>query len=143
MFINNNSYNTDLKEINSLRYVFSMNYIRQNSYTDELCAIIGKHIESLSVDFDIISHRFAIKIKKTTMKRIPGFIHDPNFYYSKVADIFYEFIWSNKDEIYNDLISIGANPEDIFKSIEANRNILANICYISCIEDNIIFLNIY
>ena len=142
MIIDNQSYPTDLVDVNNMRYLLFTNLYSNANALIKLTEIIAKHIECLSIDYNAFNYTFTVKIKKTAMRRLHGFRHDPNFYYQIIPDIFSEFITANKDTILAALASSYQNPTEVLNSIYMNKCIMANLCHISCISDNIIVIKL-
>lgn len=142
MIIDNRSYPTDLVDVNNVRYLLFTNLYNDTNALSRLTEIIAKHIECLSIDYNSSTYTFTVKIKKTAMRRLHGFRHDPNFYYQVIPDIFSEFIAGNKDRILAALSSTYQNPSEVLNSIYMNKYIMANLCHMSCISDNIIVIKL-
>lgn len=142
MIIDNRSYPTDLVDVNNVRYLLFTNLYSDANALAGLAEIISKHIECLSIDYNASTYTFTIKIKKTAMRRLHGFKHDPNFYYQAIPDIFFDFITANQEKVLKALACTYANPTEVLNSIYVNKFIMANLCHVSCISDNIIVIKL-
>lgn len=138
MIIGDKLYSSDLAGSNQLRYFLFTNLYSDRSYIESLSNIIAKHIDCLSIEYSEESYSFTIKIKKTAMRKFPGFEHDPNFYYQKIKDIFDEFIHTHEAAISN--LLFGNNCGDLYQVVSSLYYPL--LCHLSCIFDNIIIIKL-
>ena len=139
---NNTQYQNDLIDINKIRYILFDAFYKNFAYMQNLTDIISKHIDCLSIDYSGSSYTYTIKIKKTAMRRYHGFKHDPIFYYSRIADIFKEFIISNEYEVALNMMKHYEKPYEVLHYLYDNPALLANLCHISCIADNILVVKL-
>lgn len=147
MIINDTNYRVDLTYIDNIKYLiftnlFFSNLYENNTYIQDLTEIISKHIDCLSIDFSKTNYMFIIKIKKTSMKKIRGFSHEPNFYYQIISEIFDEFIHKNENVILSILSQNYSDPERALQYLYSNTYILANFCHVSSITDNMLTIKL-
>ena len=142
VYENNTQYQNDLIDINKIRYILFENFYSNFAYLQNLTDLISKHIECLSIDYSSTTFTYTIKIKKTAMRRLYGFKHDPIFYHAKIADIFKEFILSNEYEVALLMMKQYDAPYDVLRYLYDNPALLANLCHISCIADNILVVKL-
>lgn len=138
MYIADQNYQTDLTMINKFRYSLFIHFYNNPTYIDALTKIIARHIDALYVDYDSIRYVFTIKIKKTSMRRIHGFTHNPNFYYPIIIAIFTDFIKEYISDAYRSIGHQEGEDVSILEKLFENPSLMANLCHISCISDNII-----
>ncbi len=142
MFIDNANYETNLTDIQNIRYLLFLNLYGNEAYINLLSEIIAKHIDCLSIDYNSNNYTFTIKIKKTAMRKYHGFNHNPNYYYQIIHNIFKEFISNNLDIISYILKSKYSNPQEIINKFNAGVYCIENLCYVSCIADNILIIKL-
>lgn len=142
MYINDKSFDTNLIDVNKVRYLLFTHLYNNPASIDNLTSIIGKYIECLGINYDPNTFTFTIKIKKTAMRRIHGFKQDPSFYYIKIPEIFREFLSANEGVIMPALQQDYPNPKDVLNTIYLNYSIMANLCHVSCIADNIVIIKL-
>ena len=142
MFIDDKKYQTNLADINSLRYLLFTNFYNNMSYIQNLTEIISKNIECLGIDYSAFEYSFTIKIKKTAMRRMHLFKHKPDFYYQIIPAIFNEFIKNNEQEVLKALSTRYDNPYRVLQYLYETPGFLANLCHLTCIDDNIIIIKL-
>ena len=148
MIIDGKLYPVDLSTINSIRYFLYNNFYNNDESIYNLKSIISKYIECLSIDYNYNDYEFIIKIKKTAMRKNSGFNNEPTFYYSRISEIFKEFIGNYENSIKEYLRIQYSSKYDsdyitnIFNRIINDSNILANLCYVSCLGDNILVIKL-
>lgn len=146
MFINNKQYNVDLTNINKLKYVISVAICNSPEMIDQLMSIIKKYIEYLDISFDLSAFAIIVKIKKTAMRKMYKFKHEPSYYYDFTRKIFLEFIQQNEQLILNRLATLDSNNDyvkakEYLNYVYGSPSILANICHVTCIGDNVLIIN--
>lgn len=146
MIVNNKQYDINLDDINRLRYLLFTNLYSDGRYIEQLLGIIQANIEALDITFDPQFFTITVKIKKTAMRKMPRFKHEPNYYYVPIQNIFKTFIQSN-EVLIRTLLSRTLG-DDINKA-QAYLNylyltpvILANLCHVSCMADNILVIKL-
>lgn len=142
MFINNQLFETDLANMNNIRYLFFIHLYCNSKCIKSLTDIITKHIECLSIDYSQTTYTFTIKIKKTVMRKIHGFKQDPNFYYLSIPNIFMDFIKANEQDVLSALSERYDNPYTVLDNLYSNPRLMANLCHVSCIADNIVYIKL-
>ena len=80
MNVNNKQYDINLTSINTLHYLLFTNFYSDRNYIDQMLNIIRVNIECLDINFDPQFFTVTVKIKKTAMRKIPKFKHEPNYY---------------------------------------------------------------
>ena len=103
----------------------------------DLMDIIRTTIDPVSIEFDVATYSFFIKIKKTNMKKNKGFTNIPEFYYGNfIIPVFLEFIQTH----YNDIV----NLRDPFMTdmVISNPSALINICHVTCLSDNMVVVKL-
>lgn len=142
MFIENKQYRTDLIDINRLRYLLFTNFYGKMEYIQKLTEIINKNIDCLGIDYCSRNYTFTVKIKKTAMRKQHKFRHNPGFYYQIIPNIFSEFIKMNEQDVISVLGTVYDDPYTVVQYLYNNPMMLCNLCYVSCISDNIIFIKL-
>lgn len=142
MFIENVRFSTNMTDINKIRYLLFTNFYNNSMYIEQLKEIINRHIECISVEYSSSDYTFTIKIKKTAMRKLPGFVHNPNYYYHTIPNIFKEFISNNKQSILHVLRMMYNDPSQVLEQIYDNHFIMANLCHTTCIADNIVVIKL-
>ena len=144
MFIDNTQYQTNLVDVNNIRYLLCVNFYSNPNMITNLAEIIRRNIECLSLEFSAEDFSFMIKIKKTAMRKLKGFEHNPSYYYQTIAKIFKEYISNNEQVILHALkCSIpDKDPYMILRYIYDNQDIMANLCHVTCIFDNTLIIKL-
>lgn len=142
MIIDKHSYETDLTLVNEIRYILFTKVYNDITSIKSLTDVISHSIDCLSIEYDHMSYTFTIKIKKTSMRKIHGFNHNPNFYYAVVSDIFKLFLDMNENTIVDALSVKFTDPIAIFVNLLHSPSKLSNLCHVSCISDNIIVIKL-
>ena len=144
MIIGNTAYSTtDLGDVLVFRHCI-FNLFQNNNYIQQLKDIISRHIDCLEIRYDQCTFTFYIKIKKTAMRKCHGFNHDPIFYYSKIQDIYKEFISCNENYIIPAVTQElhMTSPNEVSRLIYERSPMLANLCHVSCISDNVVVIRL-
>lgn len=142
MFIDQQIYCTDddMKIANHLRYWLHTNYYNADSIKS-LIDILTKYIDCLDASYDTIDKVILIKIKKTSMKKRHGFRHEPTYYYPIMCQVFKEFLMNVSPSYLNQLI-VDLGVYTNIDTIIGDFCILTNLCFVSCISDNIISIKL-
>ena len=132
--------NTNIDESYKLKSVIYQSGIYSDENIASLVEKINVMLDAFSVQF--INGSINIKTKKSCMKKIPNYNHNPNFYYMYLAPVFMEFYQSMADTViplynttYNDNIDYTVY----------NGMLMQNLVYlinIHTIQDNIIIVNL-
>ena len=139
-------HHDNMNIVHHIRYILFKYFYSNPVYIEQLNQIINKNIDCLSVEYDNLNYTFTIKIKKTSMRKIRGFSHDPIFYYHLLPGIFKEFINNNislieyylTERVSNDKTTINHCMNNLYSDIYC----LNNICGISCLGDNILLIKL-
>lgn len=142
MFIDNKLYSSNLIDIDNMRYILNNTLYRDMAAIECLKQIICKYIDCLGIEFSPSEFSFTIKIKKTSMRKISGFKHMPDYYYQTIPSIFKEFISSHEQNVLQGLRTIYQDPYSALQYYYNNLSILANLCHLTCISDNIIIIKL-
>lgn len=142
MFIHGQSYQTELSNINNIRYILFTNFYSNPMYIESLKSIITKHIDCLSIDYDPVRYTFTIKIKKTSMRKVNGFSHESIFYHNIISSIFEEFLKTHERDVLNILSCRYPEPGSALQYIYSMPGFLANLCLVSCMQDNIVCIKL-
>mgnify|MGYP003299239855 CR=1 FL=1 len=142
MRIEKTNYETSLVDINNIRYLLFRNLYGNTAFIQSLTEIITRNIDCLGIDYSASEYTFTIRIKKTTMRKMYGFYHDPNFYYSIIPNIFKEFIETHEPIIISILREKYADPFNIIQKLYMDHYTLSNLCHVSCISDNILVIKL-
>jgi len=113
------------------RFVYNCNSLQK------LLDDFQNSFDLFSVEYDETTKIIQMKIKKTTMKKIPHYNHTSSFYYSIINPIIYNFIYDNIDIIRNNISEFSTleiSDVDLLQD-ERQINLLYNIIVIG---DNII-----
>lgn len=146
MVVNNKQYDVNLSDINSLRYLLFTNFYSDERYIAQLLNIIQANIESLDISFDQQFFTITVKIKKTAMRKMPKFKHEPNYYYAPIQNIFKTFIQSNevlvRTILSRNLDNDMGRANAYLNYVYSTPGILANLCHVSCMADNILVIKL-
>jgi hypothetical protein len=142
MYIDDRDYRTDLASVNNIRYLFFVYLYNDPAYIESLKDIITRHIDCLSIDYEPTEYAYVLKIKKTAMRKIHGFNNDPTFYYPIIDEIFREFMNTHRDKIVSILSIRYDDPNEAFNSVLDKDYTMANMCFISCISDNMVYIKL-
>lgn len=146
MNVNNKQYNINLTSINTLRYLLFTNFYSDRNYIDQMLNIIQANIECLDINFDPQFFTVTVKIKKTAMRKMPKFKHEPNYYYMPIQNIFKQFIQANEVLVRAYLSrTLGDDmtaAQSYLNYLYATPSILANLCHVSCMADNILVIKL-
>lgn len=140
MFIENKQYRTDhLSVINDLRRILFSLYANASNIMN-IQESICKHINCDNIEYSPNDFTFVVKVNRN---QIDGnFRHNSDFYYGIICNIFRDFIISNEQEVLRNLRCLYADAYSILQSIYANHHIMANLCHITCIHDDILFIKL-
>lgn len=144
MFVNTTLYRTELLvDTNNIRYALITNLYSNPLYIDSIKEIISRYIECNNIEFNPLDYTFNVKIKKTAMRKNREFRHNPEFYYPIMSNIFMEFISNNSQAIIDSLYPMyGDNANAVLNAICNNHSVIANLCYLTCISDNIVIIKL-
>lgn len=146
MNVNNKQYDINLTSINTLRYLLFTNFYSDRNYIDQMLNIIQTNIECLDINFDPQFFTVTVKIKKTAMRKMPKFKHEPNYYYMPIQNIFKQFIQANEVLVRAYLSrTLGDDmtaAQSYLNYLYATPSILANLCHVSCMADNILVIKL-
>lgn len=144
MFVNTTQYDTPIMiDINKIRYILITNFYNEPSYIYSIKEIIARYIECNNIEFNLLDYSFNVKIKKTAMRKNREFRHNPEFYYPIVSNIFMEFLSNNRQAIINALYPIyGDRSSIVLDIICCNHGVIANLCYLTCISDNLVIIKL-
>ncbi len=90
-----------------------------------------------SIEYDETTKIIQMKIKKTTMKKIPRYNHTSSFYYSIINPIISNFFYNNIDIIRQNIIGFQSLQESDMEILQDERQIIL-LYNIIVIGDNII-----
>ena len=90
-----------------------------------------------SIEYDETTKIIQMKIKKTTMKKIPRYNHTSSFYYSIINPIISNFFYNNIDIIRQNIIGFQSLHESDMEILRDERKIML-LYNIIVIGDNII-----
>ena len=146
MNVNNKQYDINLTSINTLHYLLFTNFYSDRNYIDQMLNIIQANIECLDINFDPQFFTVTVKIKKTAMRKMPKFKHEPNYYYMPIQNIFKQFIQANEVLVRTYLSrTLGDDmtaAQSYLNYLYATPSILANLCHVSCMADNILVIKL-
>lgn len=147
MNVNNRQYDVNLNDINRLRYLLFTNFYSDRNHINQLLSIFQNHIECLDIVFDPQLFTITVKIKKTAMRKMPKFKHEPNYYYTPIQDIFKSFIQMNHAEVCailerNTNMDMPQSQAYLNTLLYTTPSILANLCHVSCMADNILVIKL-
>lgn len=146
MNVNNKQYDINLTSINTLRYLLFTNFYSDRNYIDQMLNIIQANIECLDINFDPQFFTVTVKIKKTAMRKMPKFKHEPSYYYMPIQNIFKQFIQANEVLVRAYLSrTLGddmTSAQSYLNYLYATPSILANLCHVSCMADNILVIKL-
>ena len=81
----------DVIDIYNIKLLFHKYIYSDRKYVDILMNIISRYIDLLVIDYNESTKTVSIKIKKTSMKKLPSFRHCIDFYYNSFSHIFSSF----------------------------------------------------
>ena len=143
MYFQDHHYKTDLADVNTIRNALHASIYNNPVYLAELQSLISAALEVLSIEFNPNEFAIYIRIKKTGMRKFHGFRQNPDFYYQIIPNIFASFIANHRCELINTLSNAGvSNAIMIVESLSTNNMILANLCHVTCIADNIVIFKL-
>lgn len=146
-------------ELYALRSIFRPIIFGQPNSQEEFIRLIEANIDILKYEYDSVHWSYTIKIRKTSIKRLPNFKAEGYFYYNIIGKIISQMICNHRTELVDTLMAMDDRvfsstigfryPADVSKYSAAydlvhrlvqNPN---NISLISlqCIGDNIIQIN--
>lgn len=136
MFIENIQYRTDsLSVINDLRTVLFSLY-NNTSNIMNLQSIIERNINCKEIGYSNNDFAFVVKVYKSKDT------HYPDTYYGIICNVFRDFVTSHEHEILKQLRCMHADADIILQSIYNNHHIMANLCHITCINDDIVYIKL-
>lgn len=143
MFINQEIYystDTYMKIANQIRYWLHTSVYSDQAYIQELVNLISKYIDCLDASYDAINKSITIKIKKTSMKKRHGFRHEPTYYYPIMCQVFRDLFFNHQSLMDNYIF--GHSYMNNSNSLLNDNCVLTNLCFVSCISDNIISIKL-
>ena len=143
MFIDNRVYystDTIMKIANEIRYWLHTSVYSDSSYIKEIVDLISKYVDCLDASYDFINKSITIKIKKTSMKKRHGFRHEPTYYYPIMCQVFRDLFLSHPSLLDN--YTFGHTYMNNSNCIVNDNCVLTNLCFVSCISDNIISIKL-
>jgi len=136
------SCTSDMDIVTKMRYALFANVYGPRC--NDLIGILSKHIISSNIGFDPNTFTISIKVKKTAMNAISRFRHQPDYYYQFIADAFYEFFMTYKEEIiaaWNNTCVL--YPGELILDYLINyKSLFTAMCHISCITDNVLIIKL-
>ena len=143
MYFQDHHYKTDLADVNTIRTALHTSIYTNPVYLTELQNLICAALEVLSIEFNPNEFAIYTRIKKTGMRKFHGFRQNPDFYYQITPSIFANFIANHRCELINTLSNAGVpNATMVVESLCTNNQILANLCHVTCIADNIVIFKL-
>lgn len=145
MFIGSTQYQTNLVDVNTMRYLLCTNFYCDPNMIANLKEIICRNIECLGIEFSITDYSYIVKIKKTVMRKLKGFDHNPSYYYQTIIPkIFKEYISTHEHIILQALRNMypDKDPYQVLRHIYSNEAIMANLCHVTCISDNTLVIKL-
>lgn len=143
MYFQDHHYKADLADVNAIRTALHTSIYSNPVYLSELQSLISAALEVLSIEFNPNEFAIYTRIKKTGMRKFHGFRQSPDFYYQIIPHIFAGFISNHRCELINTLSSTGvSNATMVVESLCTNNQILANLCHVTCIADNIVIFKL-
>ena len=143
MYFQDHHYKTDLADVNTIRTA-----LHTTIYSNPVCLIelqnrISEALDVLSIEFNPNEFAIYTRIKKTGMRKFHGFRQNPDFYYQITPQIFSGLIANHRCELINALSSTGIpNATQIIENLTTNTRMLANLCHVTCIADNIVIFKL-
>lgn len=143
MYFQDHHYKTDLADVNTIRTALHTTIYSNPIYMTELQNRISAALEVLSIEFNPNEFAIYTRIKKTGMRRFHGFRQNPDFYYQITPHIFASLIADHRCELINTLSNTGVpNATQVIESLISNHQMLANLCHVTCIADNIVIFKL-
>lgn len=132
--------------------LFLHNYIYSDGHMiDILKNKIESHLDLFQINYIHEGKCFELKVKKTTIKKMPNYTPDSHFYDNIVDNIMYEFITDievsnlilNKIEHARSMnIKTTNNIEDVYKDI-VNRDDIVSLLYtVIPVSENLIIIEL-
>lgn len=143
-----NAFNEDLHTILTVRNILSRTLFRRSDVQNKFMQLLYTYIDILKCEYSPEQLTYTIKVKKTSVKRMPNYRPEVSFYYNIIGNIMRDLLTQFKD-IVVDLFQIhifGANKNayidayNLYNMIvsDQSRFNLANLANVQCISDNII-----
>ncbi len=108
-----------------------------NNSLQKLIEEFQNTFDLFSIEYDETTKIIQMKIKKTTMKKIPHYNHTSSFYYSIINPIMCNFFYNNIDIIRNNISVFPSLGESDVGLLQDERQIIL-LYNIIVIGDNII-----
>lgn len=103
--------------------------------------LFSQFIDILKADYDPITFSINIKIKKTTVKKMPNYRAESIFYYNAVGNAMMILLKEQKDRVIDCLakqFNISASVYDLYFCIINDVTYVYNLTNVQCISDNIV-----
>lgn len=145
MFIGSTQYQTNLVDVNTVRYLLCTNFYCNHSMIDSLKEIIYRNIDCLGIEFSVLDYSYTVKIKKTAMRKLNGFDHTPSYYYQTIIPrIFKEYLSTHEQAVIQAIRHAhpDKDPHRVLQYIYTNEAIMANLCHVTCISDNTLVIKL-
>ncbi len=147
-------------ELYSLRSAFRPIIFGQPTSQDEFIRLIEENIGILKYEYDSIHGIYSIKIRKTSIKKLPNFKAEGYFYYNIIGKIIAQMIINHRcelvsalmemdDKVFSSTVGYRYSPEiskyeasyDLVHRLSQNPNNIISLISLQCIGDNIIQIN--
>jgi len=112
-------------------------FIYNSNSLQTLIQDFQNEFDLFSIEYDETTKIIQMKIKKTTMKKIPRYNHTSSFYYSIINPIISNFFYNNIDIIRQNIIGFQSLHESDMEILRDERKIML-LYNIIVIGDNII-----
>jgi len=112
-------------------------FIYNSNSLQTLIQDFQNEFDLFSIEYDETTKIIQMKIKKTTMKKIPRYNHTSSFYYSIITPIISNFFHNNADIIRQNIIGFQSLQESDMEILQDERQIIL-LYNIIVIGDNII-----
>lgn len=145
MFIGSTQYQTNLVDVNTVRYLLCTNFYCKHDMIASLKEIIYRNIDCLGIEFSVVDYSYIVKIKKTAMRKFKGFDHNPSYYYQAIIPkIFKEYLSTHEQAVIQALRHAhpDKDPYQVLQYIYSNEAIMANLCHVTCISDNTLVIKL-
>ena len=136
MFIENIQYSTNmLSVINDLRRVLFSLY-NNASYIMDFQEALNGNMNCKEIEYSHNDFAFTVKVNRGLD------MHCPDTYYGIICNVFRDFISAHEHEVLRQLKCMYTDAYKILLSIYENHHIMANLCHITCFNDDIIYIKL-
>lgn len=141
----------DFHEVLTVRSALCQTLFREPEVQSTFMSLIQQAIDPIKCEYNPEQLTYTIKVKKTSVKRMPNYRPEVSFYYNIVCSIMQQILTIYKDQViqifmrFPQILNIAqSNDSDymraysIYNKLISNQYQLCNLVNVQCISDGVI-----